>query len=151
MEVNIDKDTVGGVMVQQVSVLTVLSICSYEDLKNKQIHTGWIVIFAAEGILFWFFGGNCTFAGVMSALFPGFCMLLLSFITKGSIGEGDGLLLMTIGILSGGKDVLEIFLYALFFSGIYALFLFAAGKKKGNDEIAFVPFLLLAFVGNMLG
>ncbi len=138
-------------MVQQLSVLTVLCICSYEDLKNKQIHTGWLVIFAAEGILIWFFGGNWAFDRVMIALLPGFCMLLLSFATRGGIGEGDGLLLMTTGILSEGRDILDIFLYALLFSGIYALFLFVAGKKKGNDEIAFVPFILLSFVGNMLG
>lgn len=140
----------GGSMLQQISVLAVLGICSYEDIKNKRIHAGWLAVFAAVGVLLWILEGKRGMAEALLAILPGLFVLLLAFGTRGGIGEGDGVLLMTIGIFLGGADVLQIFVYALFLAGCYALFLFLIKKKGRKYEIAFVPFLLLAYLGTRL-
>ena len=137
-------------MVQQISVLAVLGICSYEDIKNKRIHVGWPAVFAAAGILMWILEGEWHMVEILFSILPGLLVLFLSFITRGGIGEGDGMLLMTIGIYLGGAGVLQIFVYALFLAGGYALFLFLIKKKGRKYEIAFIPFLLLAFLGTRL-
>lgn len=137
-------------MVQKLMVLVALVICSYEDLKNKSIHTSWLLILAAAGILWRLFAGQWQLAGILSAMVPGFFVWLLSIITKGSIGEGDGMMLMIIGIILGGSCAFRIFLYALFLSGGYALFLFVIRKKSRKHEMAFVPFMLVAFTGEIL-
>lgn len=137
-------------MMQKISVLTLLGICSYEDAKHKHIHIAWPAIFAALGTLLCFMEGEQRIIRILPAVLPGLFVLLLTFVTKGGIGEGDGILLMTMGIFLGGTDVLRIFTYALFFAGSYALFLFFFKKKSRKYEIAFVPFLLLAFIGELL-
>jgi len=133
-------------MVQQISVLAVLGICSYEDIKYKRIHAGWPAVFTAAGVLLRFLEGRQHMAEVLPAIFPGLLVLLLAFATRGGIGEGDGMLLLAIGIFLGGAGVWQVFLCALFFAGGYALYLFIIKKKGRKYEIAFVPFLLLAFI-----
>lgn len=137
-------------MVQQISVLAVLGICSYEDMKSRRIHAGWLAVFAGAGILLQIFEGKWNMVEILLAILPGLFVLLLAFVTRGGIGEGDGILLMIIGIFLGGAGVLRIFIYALFLAGGYALFLFFIKKKGRKYEIAFVPFLLLAFLGTSL-
>lgn len=134
-------------MLAHVSVLTVLSICSYEDIKHRKVHTGLLLLFTIEGILFWVFAEKRQVVGLVQAALPGLFVLLFSFLTKESIGEGDGMLLLGIGLLLGGACAFRIFLYALFFSACYAVFLLIIRKKNRKYEIAFVPFMFLAYIG----
>ncbi len=137
-------------MIQQLSVLAILVICGYEDLKSRRIGTIWLFVFAVEGVFLWFMEGTHSMFEIVPAVSTGLFVLLLAFITKGGIGEGDGLLLMIIGIFLGGADTFRIFLYALLLSGGYAVFLSVIRKKNRKYEIAFIPFLLLAFAGESL-
>lgn len=129
-------------MTGQLSVLLLLCICSYEDFKRKQIYTVWLAIFASEGIIYWMFARDRTFVEIVTALVPGCCVLALSYFTHGGIGQGDGLLLITMGIFLDVFGVCMVFLSALFLSAGYALFLYYIRKKNRKYEIAFVPFLL---------
>ncbi len=140
-------------MLQNLSVLAMLIIGSLEDIKNKQIHIVWIACFALEGVLCCFFLGKqpaiSVIIEIMIDMVPGFLLLLLSFVTKGGIGAGDGILLMAAGIFLGTARVCKIFIYAIFLSAMYAWFLFIIKKKGRKHEIPFVPFLLLAFMGDL--
>ncbi len=140
----------GEGMFRQLSVLAMLGICSYEDLKSRQISVVWLAVFALEGILCCLFSGEGLMAHVITAMVPGLLLFLLSFVSGGGIGQGDGMLLMVAGIFLGGSCVLSILVYAVILSGIYALFLFIVRKKGKKYEIAFVPFLLAAFLVEML-
>ena len=125
-------------MLPQLSVLTMLGICSYEDLKNRRICVGWLAAFAIEGILYAIFCKEGLSVKMLTAMLPGLLLFLLSFVSKGGIGSGDGLLFMVIGIFLGGACVLTILLYAVY------LFVF---RKKGKKyEIAFVPFAMVSFI-----
>ncbi|KAI4451155.1 hypothetical protein C823_005704 [Eubacterium plexicaudatum ASF492] len=61
-----------------------------------------------------FYGEQSIFE-MITAICPGLCVLLLAWITRGGIGEGDGLLLMVIGIFLGVADVLKIFYMDCFY------------------------------------
>lgn len=130
----------------QLSVLVMLGICSYEDLKNRRICAGWLAIFAAEGLLYWMFCKGGLSVGIIKAMLPGLLLLLLAVGSKGGIGCGDGLLFMVIGIFMGGDCVLTILLFAVILCGIYAFYLSVARKKEKKYEIAFVPFALVSFL-----
>lgn len=138
------------IMIRQLSVLAVLAICSYEDMKSKQICIKWLLLFAAEGVLLWILGEKQSIIEIITAISPGLCVLLVAFMTRGGIGQGDGLLLIVTGIFLGGASAMKIFLSALFLSGGYAAALLVIGRKNRKYEIAFVPFLFLAFIGEML-
>lgn len=122
-------------MIQQLSVLAILVICGYEDLKSRRIGTVWLFVFAVEGVFLWFMERTHSMFEIVPAVSTGLFVLLLSFITKGSIGEGDGLLLMIIGIFLGGAYTFRIFLYALLLSGSYAVFLSMIRKRTENMRL----------------
>ena len=143
-------------MIGYLSVLLLLGVCSYEDLKRKQIRTVCLAVFAAEGIVYWMFTRQRPLGDIGAALIPGCCVLALSFLTRGEIGEGDGLLLMTMGLFLEASGVCMVFIYALFLAAGYALFLYNIRKKNRKYEIAFIPFVLAAYIwylycGNVSG
>ena len=136
-------------MIGQLSVLLLLGVCSYEDLKKKQICTAWLAVFAAEGIIYGMVTGNRMPAETALALIPGCCVLVLSVFTRGEIGQGDGLLLLTMGYFLDAFHICMIFLTALFLSAVYAMFLYYIRKKNRRYEMAFIPFLLAAYVWSL--
>lgn len=137
-------------MMQQMSVLALLGICSIEDVKTKRIHVIWLAVFAAEGILcsvlFW----KRPLGEILTAMMPGILILVLSAAVSGSIGEGDGMLLTITGIFLEVSFVLSMLTVAVFLSAGYALFLYVIRKKSRKYEMPFIPFLLIAFIGVIL-
>lgn len=98
---------------------------------------------------------NCVFlvgqTGVLPALravvtgiLPGAALLLLGFLTEKKVGYGDGLLLVIMGILEGGKAVLFTFCIGLFLQSVPAVMLVIIKKADKQTKIPFVPFLLAA-------
>lgn len=133
-------------MIRYLSLFLLLGVCSYEDFKRKQIRTACLALFAAEGILYCMFSGERTLVDIAAALLPGCCVLALSFFTHGEIGEGDGLLLITMGLFLEAFGVCMVFFYALFLAAVYALYLYNVRKKNRKYEIAFIPFVLAAYI-----
>ena len=74
---------------------------------------------------------------ILGGLGIGVVMVILSFLTKGAIGMGDGWLLCATGVLLGASGNFELLLTAL---GIGLLL----GKVHWKDSFPFAPFLCLA-------
>ena len=71
-------------------------------------------------------------------------MILLSLLSKGAIGTGDGLLLCVTGIYLGFYRNLELILGALFLCFVVTAVLWICGNVHRKTEIPFVPFLFAA-------
>lgn len=137
-------------MLQNLSALCMLGICSCEDIRKKEISGKALAFFLAEGILGCLLLWKFPPVSVLTALVPGFALWAGAYISKGAVGTGDGLLIMLLALFLPTETVYLLVFYALFFSAMYALFLFVV-KKKGRDHpIPFVPFLLLGYLGAWL-
>jgi prepilin signal peptidase PulO-like enzyme (type II secretory pathway) len=79
-------------------------------------------------------------------LLPGILFLLFARISKEAIGYGDGFSICMMGIYLEVETLLSVCMCALFLAGIVALVLLVSGKRKGKQEIPFIPFLLLSFL-----
>lgn len=137
-------------MIEQISVIIMFGICSVEDFRHKKIHIIWPLCFSILGMICCLHFRHQSMIETLIAIFPGFAVLGLSFVTNGGIGKGDSLLLMTAGIFVGAAEIIQILVYAVFISSIYALFLYIVKRKNKKYEIAFVPFLFAASVINYL-
>lgn len=73
-------------------------------------------------------------------------MMIVSWITHGKAGIGDGILLVVTGVYLGGMGNLKLFFTGLVLAAFWSLWLLVSGKKKRKDRIAFVPFLLLSYL-----
>ena len=86
---------------------------------------------------------------------PGGILLLLTLVSKRKIGEGDGLCLLTGGLIAGIGRILVILEGALVLVSLTGIFMIAAKRGRAEDRIAFLPFLAVsagfAFLGELAG
>lgn len=129
----------------QMGILgAVLAIQSIYDIRKKQIPLLVTLLGSLVGFILWIIAGNITWMR-LSAFLPGMVCLLFAKISREAIGYGDGLILCMMGIYLEIDKLISLCLWAFLFAGLVALFLLVFGKKKGKQEIPFIPFLLIAF------
>lgn len=127
----------------------ILMAQSVFDIKTKQLPL-WITgIGAAIGILYWIMEGGFAFLH-FTGIIPGLLCLVIAKASRQAIGYGDGLLLCMMGVYLKLGELIGVCLWAFTIAGIAALFLLITKKKKGKQEIPFVPFLLLGFILEVL-
>ena len=83
---------------------------------------------------------------LLLALVPGVICLLLGYLTREAIGYGDGFLLCAMGCYVSLEQMVEILVIASLCGGLCALFLLVSKRKRGKDNLPFVPFLLIGAV-----
>lgn len=137
-------------MIESCMVLGLLGICSFEDVRNKEIGIYKVCLMGIAGVLIHIFRRNMSIYSILGGMLLGVLLLVFSRISEGNIGVGDGLILMVTGILLGAAGNIQLFLYGLFLAGIWALVLVVFFRKKKNYEIPFIPFLLVSYVGMLL-
>lgn len=79
-----------------------------------------------------------------SGAVPGGILLLLTFISKGKIGEGDGICLLAGGLLAGIGRILVILEVALVLVSLAGILLITVKHGRAEDRIAFLPFLAIS-------
>lgn len=131
---------------QKVIVLGLLGLCSLEDVKRKRLTIIYILMFGIGGVFLHLLAPVCSIYSILWGMLLGIGMIMISFATRGSVGMGDGILLMVTGVYLGGHGNLELLMMGLLLSALWSLGLLVLKKKKRKEEIAFVPFLLLSYV-----
>ncbi|MCI8484163.1 MAG: hypothetical protein HFH41_07470 [Lachnospiraceae bacterium] len=135
---------------QKYMLLGLLGLCSWEDMKRKELKIVYILLFGIGGMVLHLFYPVCSIYSILWGILLGVIMMLLSWISRGSIGMGDGILLVVTGIYLGGNNNLELFLTGLLLAALWSLSLLAFRKKNRKEEIAFVPFLLVSYITMIL-
>lgn len=130
---------------QKVIVLGLLGLCSLEDVRHKRLTIVYILMFGIGGLVLHLFAPVCSIYSILCGMLLGIAMILVSFITRGNVGIGDGMLLLVTGVYLGGYGNLQLLMTGLLLAALWALGLLMLKKKKGKDEIAFAPFLLLSY------
>jgi len=70
---------------------------------------------------------------------------LIAFATK-KAGYGDGIVLLLVGMVSGGGKGLWIFCISLFLISIFSVILLLCHKVRRNSEVPYLPFLTVAWI-----
>lgn len=137
-----------------IILLIMLAFYSYWDIREKQLPVLWIVV----GILLSAvlgFGNNMQGEGmdvwrsmsvVLKGMIPGGLLALLSFVLKGKIGCGDGLVLIIITNMAGMESGLIVWVIAMALSFVYSCLLLIVRKKKKDYCFPFIPFYFLGAV-----
>ena len=136
---------------QKYVLLVLLIICAVEDWKRKEVNVVYILLFGIVGVILHLLYPNCSVYSMLFGLLLGIGIVGISILSRGSIGMGDGILLVVTGVYLGGYENLELFLTGMLFVGIWSLGLLVLKKKKRKERIAFIPFLLAAYAVMMVG
>jgi prepilin signal peptidase PulO-like enzyme (type II secretory pathway) len=91
-----------------------------------------------------------TAGELVLAVLPGAGCILISFLTREALGYGDGIVIMVHGLGMGFTCTVEWLLLGFFLSAIWAVYLCVFRKADRKKEFPFLPFLLGAFVIEMV-
>ena len=69
--------------------------------------------------------------------------MFFSWLTKGSIGMGDGVLLVVTGVYLGGLGNLELFFTGLLLAACWSLGLLVFKRKRGKETVLLVSYLFM--------
>ena len=79
-------------------------------------------------------------------LIPGICLLIVSFFRKDSIGKGDGIAVLILGLLLGAERVCLLVFLSLFSASLWSIILLGRKKAAFDTRIPFFPFLAFGTV-----
>jgi len=133
-------------MILSLLLTLFLIICSYTDIKKKEIYFKVLLPFFLTGVIAAAVSGREAVLAALLGAAAGIALLLLSFITRGAIGEGDGLVLVVTGVFLGISENLRLLTFALFLSALFSVGAMIIKGWKRDRELPFVPFLLAAFL-----
>ena len=131
---------------KEIGTLFFLGLNACIDIRKKQISLVITGIYALAGII-WSLSHGRELWQILFSMGIGLFFLAISMITKGAFGVGDGLLLLALGTVLDGQELLMTACIGLFASAILAAVFLVVRKKGRKEEIPFVPFLLLGYLG----
>lgn len=133
-------------MIQVWTLLGLLGICSIEDMRKKEIQVYVVLTFGIAGVILRLFYQNVSMKNMILGMAIGVAIMLVSIVTAGQIGLGDGLLLTVTGIFLGVYGNAMLFLHGLLLAAVWSVVMVLVLHKGRKTKIPFVPFLLIAYL-----
>lgn len=135
------------------AVLAILAVNGMRDLRTGTIFLRTTVLSGVIGfsirLVFLFSGGGKPDAlNLCFSLLPGGLLILLSTISRGALGAGDGIVIAALGTILGYKDVIAMVAWGLGLAFLFAACLFFRNKDR-EQQIPFIPLLLAGYVINL--
>lgn len=119
-----------------------LICCAFTDIKWRYINTNLSLAAAVAGICFIFIFENKDIIYHLSGIIPGLLLMMMSKITRGAIGMGDGIMFSVAGIYIGFNEAVNLFYVSIFLCSIVSGILLIVGRHSGKDRLPFAPFAL---------
>lgn len=136
-------------MLKEICILGFLGLNTWTDIRRKEISLVAAAVFAAGSLIWTACTGRISTSFFIPVGISAF-FLVVSIVTKGALGMGDGWLMMALGIVMETEEFLVMLLIGLGGSAIWAGILLVILHKERKAEIPFVPFLFLGYIGGVL-
>jgi len=126
-------------------MLGCLLILSIMDLRTRKISLLPVLLLGlfAMGYRFW---ENESLWEVLTGMLPGGVLLLAAWVTKESIGYGDGIVLLVVGVFCGIKKTVAILGISLILAALMAMLLLVLRRAGRKTELPFLPCLCSGYL-----
>lgn len=131
-----------------ICTLVFLGGNAWKDWRKREISIVLVIAYALCGVI----SGIVEKRGWTDWLMPlaiGLMFVALGVLTKGSIGLGDGWLLLALGCLLSAELYVKTLMIGLLLAAGWSGVLLIVCKKNRKTEIPLVPFLLLGYIGGL--
>lgn len=133
-------------MLVYAAVAVVMLICTVADIRRKEISVWLFVILGITAITGYIVCAEQKGWMLIVGMVPGMLMLILAKITEQSIGYGDGIILVEIGVVTGVGKCMLVLAAALAMAGLFSLGIIVIKRVDKKYKIPFVPFLTAAYL-----
>lgn len=128
-----------------------LLILSVIDIRWKKVSVRSLLILLVIAVLCQVLCSKGELRMMVAGGLCGGVFLFLSWFTQESFGYGDSILILILGILSGGWNLLWILFAAFLIASVYGGIMIARKKYTRKNSFPFIPFLTVAYLGGMIG
>ena len=111
-----------------ILTLSGLIVLAFFDVRTRHVPLIALLLLLAAGIVFSVLRQDLLQA--VTGLLPGLFLCLLSFLTGGQVGYGDGIFYLAAGLLLGGMSCLTGLVFSLLLSSVTGALLLAKRKKQ---------------------
>lgn len=132
------------------------AVCAVEDIKHRSISLRTFIAGGAIGLLLYIVqnialntGAVQAVSELFKALMPGMLVVMISIITGGAIGIGDGLFVLICGFYTEAKMLSLVFAAAWFLCALVSLFMITLDfieHKKSKKTLPFIAFMIPIFI-----
>lgn len=133
-----------GAVVTGIVLECVLCVLAYQDIKSRKLSGIVLVVSGACGLFLSILFRPLEIKSLCGGVGIGLLMLLVSKLTGGGIGVGDGFVLCVTGLYRGFWVNLILLFVALLFAAVWGIGLIIIKKAGRRSEMPFVPFLFTA-------
>ena len=141
---------------KEMLFLIFLAVAAWQDMRDKEIDAWLYVVF---GGLIWF--GKLCFDGPVELwreavnAVPGIALVLLSRLSGGAEGEGDGWFFVVAGVALGVRNAVALFFMSLFLCCLWCAGMAVWGWRRRisvrRKTVPFLPFVLPAVLWILRG
>lgn len=135
--------------IEEICTIVFLAVNAWTDYRKKEISLVITGIYAAAGIVFSIVSKR-GFGDMMIPLVIGALFLLLSLISGGDLGMGDGWTLLALGMMIRTDEYISMIGLSMLLAAGVSVLLLAVFRKNRKTEIPFIPFLFLAYMGGVM-
>lgn len=121
----------GNKIMERICILAFLGINSWKDIRTREVSLLSIVVFGIMGMIRACFLGTVSVDLVWNVCM-GAAVIMLSIISKGAVGMGDGLLFLSLGTVLSFEELCQHFYWDFFaavFGGLWCYFCQEKGKR----------------------
>ena len=130
---------------REVVLCILLALLSLEDVRKKKIHLWPIPVFLLWQLGFLVFTERNLWMDCLCGLAIGLVFCMVSMLSEGVIGIGDGLVICLLGFYIGARKVLIVLTVAFFLSGLAAM-VYIALKKGKTARLPLIPYIYVGYV-----
>lgn len=133
-------------VIRYIGMFLLLIPCTVTDVRTRLVPVWFAGIFSACALLYHLLFTTSMLKEVVFGALMGLLFIGISRISRGALGMGDAVLILSLGIWCGLQDSFTVILFAFILSGLFGGIVLLVRKKKRQETLPFVPFLLLAAV-----
>lgn len=126
--------------------ISCLGIGAVFDVRTRQIPNWLFVPFLAGSVLFRLMTGQLFCLTVLAGLGIGAAVLLFAKKMPKQLGEGDGWMVLVLGMCEGGRACVESLLAGMLFAAAVSIVLLLTRRVGFKTRLPFVPFLFAGYL-----
>lgn len=130
---------------EQTIMALLLIPMTVQDLKNKTLDLVWILAAGGVGMIWNIAWNNWGVRDIAASISLGMILIVIARL-KRTIGTGDGVLFLSIGLICGWRECAMLLTGSLVCSLPMGIFLKLIRHKPGDYEIPFTPFIFIAWI-----
>ena len=123
-----------------------LGILSVRDIRKREIPILLLGLGLVFVPLFILSDAHEGISGYLLSMIPGVVFLVISYLSRGQLGQADAGVLICVGLCIGFEAVIVVISVSLISIALFSMVMLIVGKLNRKSTLPYIPFVLLGYI-----